>query len=149
MLHLCTTAPHPGGTFTILANSNSNFGVADPAQNYTLQEWQLLIMTHDGLTGFAHQGGTAGTKVVPDLATSLPAPTNSGKTCKFDIRKGIKFSNGQALKPSDFVTTFERQFTVPGPTTFYSGIVGASKCTAKACNPNTQAVLVRNPYFKV
>jgi ABC-type transport system substrate-binding protein len=84
-----------------------------------------------------------------DLATSLPAPTNSGKTCKFDIRKGIKFSNGQALKPSDFVTTFERQFTVPGPTTFYSGIVGASKCTAKACNPNTQAVLVRNPYFKV
>src|SRR5215472_12455568 len=27
-------AGHPGGTWTILANSN--FGVADPAQNYTL-----------------------------------------------------------------------------------------------------------------
>ena len=26
-----------GGTFTILANAA--FGVADPAQNYTLQEW--------------------------------------------------------------------------------------------------------------
>lgn len=198
-----------GGTFTILANSS--FGVADPAQNYTLQEWQLLIDTHDGLTTFAKVNGVAGTKIVPDLATSIPTPTNGGKTYVFHIRHGIKFSNGQVLKPSDFVTTFERQFTVPGPTSFYSDIVGASACSTKGCNlskgvvandsaytltlnltgpdpelmdqlalpfafavpastslkllgnnvppgtgpymwksynPNTQAVLVRNPYFK-
>jgi len=204
------TAAHKGGTFTILANSA--FGVADPAQNYTLEEWQLLIDTHDGLVGFAKAGGTAGNKIVPDLATSIPVPTNGGKTYVFHIRKGIKFSNGQTLKPSDFVTTFERQFTVPGPTSFYSGIVGANKCSTKGCtltkgivandsaytltinltapdpelmdqlslpfafavpastspkltgnnvppgtgpymwksyNPNTQAVLVRNPYFHV
>src|SRR5215472_7946003 len=122
----------PGGTFTILANSN--FGVADPAQNYTLEEWQLLILTHDGLVGFAHQGGNADSKVVPDLATSIPLPTNGGKTYVFSIRRGIKFSNGQVLKPSDFVRTFERQFTVPGPTTFYSKIVGASKCSTKGCD---------------
>jgi len=201
---------HSGGTFTILANSS--FGVADPAQNYTLQEWQLLIDTGDGLTAFAKVGGVPGTKVVPDLATSIPLPTNGGKTYVFHIRRGIKFSNGQTLKPSDFVTTFERQFTVPGPTSFYSGIVGASACSTKGCslskgvvandsaytltinltapdpeimdqltlpfayavpastslkltgnnvppgtgpymwksyNPNTEAVLVRNPYFKV
>src|SRR5215471_10111325 len=83
----------PGGTFTILANSN--FGVADPAQNYTLEEWQLLIDTHDGLTTFAKVNGTAGNKIVPDLATSVPKPTNGGKTYVFHIRKGIKFSNGQ------------------------------------------------------
>jgi peptide/nickel transport system substrate-binding protein len=199
-----------GGTFTILANSS--FGVADPAQNYTLQEWQLLIDTHDGLTTFAKENGLAGTKIVPDLATSIPTPTNGGKTYVFHIRHGIKFSNGQVLKPSDFVTTFERQFTVPGPTSFYSDIVGASACSTKGCNlshgviandsaytltinltgpdpelmdqlalpfafavpantslkllgnnvppgtgpyqwksynPNTEAVLVRNPYFKV
>jgi peptide/nickel transport system substrate-binding protein len=203
-------AAHKGGIFTVLANSA--FGVADPAQNYTLEEWQLLINTHDGLVAFAHSGGLAGTKIVPDLATSIPTPTNGGKTYLFHIRRGIKFSNGQALKPSDFVTTFERQFTVPGPTTFYSGIVGGSKCSTKHCslskgiiandsndtltinltapdpeimdqlalpfayavpagtsakltgnkvppgtgpymwksyNPNTEAVLVRNPFFKV
>src|SRR5487761_1105394 len=124
---------HAGGTFTILANSA--FGVADPSQNYTLEEWQLLIDTHDGLVGFAHVGGIAGTKIVPDLATSIPVPTNGGKTYLFHIRRGIKFSNGQTLKPSDFVTTFERQFTVPGPTAFYSGIVGASVCSPKeGCN---------------
>jgi peptide/nickel transport system substrate-binding protein len=122
---------HAGGTFTILANSA--FGVADPAQNYTLQEWQLLIDTHDGLTAFAKAGGLTGTKIVPDLATSIPKPTNGGKTYLFHIRRGIKFSNGQTLKPSDFVRTFERQFTVPGPTSFYSGLVGASKCSTKGC----------------
>src|SRR5256884_2856577 len=125
------TAGHKGGTFTILANSA--FGVADPAQNYTLEEWQLLIDTHDGLVGFAKVGGVAGAKIVPDLATSIPEPTNGGKTYVFTIRKGIKFSNGQTLKPSDFVRTFERQFTVPGPTSFYSGLVGASKCSTKGC----------------
>ena len=203
------TGAQKGGTYTILANSA--FGVADPAQNYTLQEWQLLIDTHDGLVQFNRVGGSAGTKIVPDLATSLPQPTNGGKTYVFHIRKGIKFSNGQVMKPSDFVTTFERQFTVPGPTSFYSGIIGADKCSTKGCdlsqgvvaddsaytltinltaadpefldklalpfayvvpastskkltgnnvppgtgpymwqsyNPNSQAVLVRNPYFK-
>ena len=76
--------------------------------------------------------GLAGHKIVPDLATSIPTPTNGGKTYVFHIRKGIKFSNGQTLKPSDFVTTFERQFTVPGPTSFYSGIVGARSAAPRA-----------------
>ncbi|HEX9032879.1 MAG TPA: ABC transporter substrate-binding protein [Streptosporangiaceae bacterium] len=205
-----SAAPHPGGTYTILANSN--FGVADPAQNYTLEEWQLLIDTHDGLVQFQRVGGAPGTKIVPDLTTSIPTPTDGGKTYVFNIRRGIKFSNGQVMKPSDFVKTFERQFTVPGPTTFYSTIVGASACSTKGCdlskgvvaddtnytltihltapdpefldalalpfayvvpastspkltgnnvppgtgpymwkayNPNTEAVLVRNPYFHV
>jgi peptide/nickel transport system substrate-binding protein len=128
-----TTSGQAGGTFTILANSA--FGVADPAQNYTLEEWQLLINTHDGLTAFARVGGVAGTKIVPDLATAIPVPTNGGKTYLFHVRRGIKFSNGQVLKPSDFLTTFERQFTVPGGNPgFYSGIVGTSACSTKGCN---------------
>src|SRR5581483_902199 len=48
--------PQKGGVYTILANSN--FGTADPAQNYTLQEWQLLIDTHDGLVQFKRVGGS-------------------------------------------------------------------------------------------
>src|SRR6476620_5984966 len=125
-------AGHKGGTFTILATSA--FGVADPAQTYTLQQWQLLIDTHDGLVGVAKVGGVPGSKIVPDLATSIPTPTNGGKTYEFHIRKGIKFSNGQTLKPSDFLRTFERQSTVPGPTSFYSGLIGADKCSTKGCD---------------
>src|SRR6202167_716970 len=91
---------HSGGTFTILANSS--FGVADPAQNYTLQEWQLLIDTGDGLTAFANVGRLAGTKIVPDLATSIPLATHRGESYVFHIRRGIKFSHGQTLKPRAF-----------------------------------------------
>jgi peptide/nickel transport system substrate-binding protein len=79
-------------------------------------------------------GGVEGTKIVPDLATALPTPTDGGKTYVFHIRPGIKFSDGTTMKPSDFVRTFERQFTVPGPTSFYSGIVGADKCSTKKCD---------------
>src|SRR5690349_12090320 len=79
-------AGHQGGTFTILANSA--FGQADPAQNYTLEEWQLLIDTPDGLTSFAKVGGVAGTKIVPDLATSVRTAATGGKTDVFNIRKG-------------------------------------------------------------
>jgi len=132
------TGAQKGGTYTILANSA--FGVADPAQNYTLEQWQLLIDTHDGLVQFLRVGGTAGTKIVPDLATAIPTPTDGGKTYLFHIRKGIKFSNGQVMKPSDFVKTFERQFTVPGPTSFYAGIVGASKCSTKGCDLSSGVV---------
>jgi peptide/nickel transport system substrate-binding protein len=136
--------PRSGGVFTILANSS--FGVADPAQNYTLEEWQLLIDTHDGLVQFAHVGGLAGTKIVPDLATSIPVPTNGGKTYVFHIRRGIKFSNGMTLTPSAFVTTFERQFTVPGPTAFYNDFVGASACSTKGCNLSTGVVANDSSY---
>jgi peptide/nickel transport system substrate-binding protein len=127
-----SSQPKKGGTFTILANSN--FGVADPAQNYTLQEWQLLINTHDGLVQFKRVGGAAGTQLVPNLATAIPTATDGGKTYTFELRQGIKYSDGTTMKPSDFVTTFERQFTVPGPTSFYAGIVGADACKASKCD---------------
>jgi peptide/nickel transport system substrate-binding protein len=138
-----STTPHPGGVFTILANSS--FGVADPAQNYTLQEWQLLIMTHDGLVGFAQVGGIDGTKIVPNLATSIPLPTNGGKTYVFHVRRGIKFSNGTMLQPADFVTAIERQFTVPGGNPgFYSQIIGTNKCSIKGCDLSSSGGMVAN-----
>jgi peptide/nickel transport system substrate-binding protein len=116
-----------GGTLTILANSN--WGTADPAKNYTLQEWQLLIITHDGLVQFRSANGSAGTELLPDLATDIPKPTNGGKTYVFTLRPGIKYSDGTALKASDFVTVMKRQFLVPGPANgFYEGIIGAADC---------------------
>ena len=85
------SAAHKGGTLTILANSA--FGVADPAQNYTLEEWQLLIDTHDGLVQFNRVGGVAGTKIVPDLATAVPLPTDGGKTYVFHLRSCLLYTS--------------------------------------------------------
>ena len=73
-----TTAPSgssgggaKGGTLLTVAAAAPS-GSPDPQVNYTLQEWQLLIITHDGLVGFKRAGGTEGTKIVPDLAESIP-----------------------------------------------------------------------------
>ena len=119
---------HKGGTMILLANSNA--GDADPAINYTLQLWQLFIFTNDGLVAFKRVGGAAGGQVVPDLATSVPKPTDGGTTYTFQVRKGIKYSDGTTMKPSDFKFTIERMFDVHGPTTgsFYSVIKGADAC---------------------
>ena len=43
------------------------------------------------LVGYDHVAGPAGNKLVPDLATSVPAPTNGGKTYTFHLKQGIEF----------------------------------------------------------
>src|SRR5438067_4236310 len=102
-----TSAGAAGGTFIAVANKAPS-GSPDPQIDYTLQEWQLLIFTHDGLVAFKRVGGTGGTQLVPDLATSIPNPTDGGKTYTFTLRKGIKFSDGTPLTPQDVKFTFER-----------------------------------------
>jgi peptide/nickel transport system substrate-binding protein len=127
-----------GGTLITLANAAPS-GSPDPQVDYTLQEWQLLVLTHDGLVGFAHYAGNAGTKIVPDLATSVPAPTDGGKTYTFTLRSGIKFSNGKTVTPADVKATFVRLFKIgdsPNAGTWYNVIVGGDACvkTPKSCN---------------
>jgi peptide/nickel transport system substrate-binding protein len=121
-------APHTGGTLKLLAKAAG--GSIDPQVNYTLQYWQLFQATYDGLLGFKKAGGNEAFTVVPDLAESLPTPTNGGKTWVFKLRKGIKFSNGKPVTTADVVASFRRIFKVKSPTsgTFYAGIVGAAAC---------------------
>jgi peptide/nickel transport system substrate-binding protein len=137
-----TTAPAPaggkGGTFRIVANTAPS-GAPDSQVNYTLQEWQLLIFTHDGLVAFRRVGGAPGTKIVPDLAESIPKPTNGGKTWAFKVRSGIKFANGQMLTGKDVKATFERLFKIgnsPNAGTWYNVIQGGDACvkTPKTCD---------------
>ena len=133
-----TSAGNRGGTLVTVANAAPS-GSPDPQVNYTLQEWQFLILTHDGLVGFKRAGGSAGTQIVPDLATSVPKPTDNGKTYAFTLRSGIKFSNGQTLTGKDVKATFERLFKIgnsPNAGTWYNAIQGGDACvkTPKSCN---------------
>ena len=129
-----TAAGATGGTLVTRANAAPS-GSPDTQVNYTLQEWQFLIITHDGLMAFKRVGGAEGSKLVPDLATATPTPTDGGKTYKFTLRTGIKFSNGQTLTPQDIKATFERLFkigTSPNAGSWYSVIKGAAACLKKA-----------------
>jgi peptide/nickel transport system substrate-binding protein len=133
-----SSSGNAGGTLMTVAKAAPS-GSPDPQINYTLQEWQLLIITHDGLVGFKRASGTEGTKLVADLATSVPKPTGGGKTYTFTLRKGIKFSDGKELKASDVKYTFERLFKIgssPNAGTWYNVIVGGDACvkSPKTCN---------------
>ncbi len=127
-----------GGTLITRANAAPS-GSPDPQVNYTLQEWQFLIITHDGLVGFKRASGPEGTKIVPDLATAVPTPTDNGKTYAFTLRDGIKFSNGKTVTGADVKATFERLFKIgdsPNAGSWYAVIKGADACIKepKSCD---------------
>ncbi len=121
-------AAHRGGTLTVLdAFEPASF---DPAA-YTLPTARLLHpIVYDGLVGFRRVGGIGGVQLVPDLAVSLPTPTDEGKTYTFRLRPGIRYSSGRLIEPQDFRAALERLFETgtQGGTLYNSGIVGAGRC---------------------
>ena len=46
---------------------------------------------------FQQSTGADGLRLVPDLAVSIPTPTDGGRTYAFQIRPGIRYSDGQPL----------------------------------------------------
>ena len=136
-----------GGTLITRANA-APAGSPDPQVNYTAQEWQFLIITHDGLVGFKRAGGAEGSKLVADLATEVPKPTDNGKTYTFTLRPNIKFSDGKTVTAADVKATFERLFKIgdsPNAGTWYSVIKGADACIKKpkSCDLTGRRVDVR------
>jgi YVTN family beta-propeller protein len=122
---------HRGGTLTI-ANSFPDVGAG---------AWNPQTLTNDGLTAFRRVGGGAGAQLVPDLATSLPTPTDGGRTYTFQLRSGIRYSNGATVRPEDVRRTIERaivnQNGPMGYGGFYlNGVVGAHAClkSPKRCD---------------
>jgi YVTN family beta-propeller protein len=117
--------PHRGGTLRII--STGFLGPLDPNGDYSV--WNLLIATNDGLTAFKRVGGVDGSELVPDLATSLPKPSDGGRTYVFRVRTGIRYSNGRIVRPADFRYSLERLFALHSVGTYlYAGIRGAAQC---------------------
>ena len=129
---------HRGGTLTSV-NSYAVVDTIDPAAstspNVALP--QLFGLTNDGLVTLDHVAGTNGTRLVPDLAVSLPLPSDRGRTYTFHLRPGIRYSTGALVKPSDVTHSFERLFELGSSgTSYYEQIVGATGClrTPSHCN---------------
>jgi YVTN family beta-propeller protein len=131
-------AGHRGGTLTVLTSSGY-LNHVDPALAYDSPENQVAALTHDGLTGFLRVGGSAGLQLVPDLAVSLPTPTDGGRTYSFQLRTGIHYSTGAVVRPQDFRRAIERTLRLSRQGAFnapyYADIVGARKCLAAPTQP--------------
>jgi peptide/nickel transport system substrate-binding protein len=105
-------AGHKGGTYTV--GWEQQFGFTDgfdPTGEYLGDAWGILsnLMVRT-LVGYRHTAGVNGNKPVPDLATSLPQPTNGGKTYTFHLKSGIKFGPpvNRAVTSKDIAYAMER-----------------------------------------
>ena len=99
----------------------------DPALYYTVAAYQLTNYVWTGLMGYKHESGPAGAQLVPYLAASEPTISADGKDYKFTLRKNLKYSDGTAVKASDFRYSIERDFKLDSPGVgFYSDIQGVS-----------------------
>jgi YVTN family beta-propeller protein len=121
-----TGSEHRGGMLRAL----STFPVpsVDPAASGAPPPWPILILTNDGLVGFRRVAGVQGAQLVPDLAVSLPTPTDGGRTYTFQLRGGIHYSTGKPVQPGDFKRAIERLFVSGKATSWYTGIIGADRC---------------------
>lgn len=102
--------PEKGGTLTVL--SNQDFDHLDPARNWVMPNMdfgtRLLYRT---LTTFQAAPGTAGGKIVPDLATDLGRPSDGGKVWSFTLKPGLKYEDGTPIKAQDVKYNVERSFS--------------------------------------
>jgi peptide/nickel transport system substrate-binding protein len=97
----------------------------DPVMFQTTQANEPLQLVYTGLVTYKHAEGAAGTEVIPGLAEALPTISADKKTYKFKLRPGLKYSDGSAVKASDFEHSIKRLNFLGGPfSSFTSTIAG-------------------------
>lgn len=133
-----------GGTLQLAAASD--FYSLDPATAYDYQVYEVVDITHDGLLGFRRAAGTAGRELVPDLATTVPQPTDGGRTYTLRLRRGIRYSNGAPLRASDVPFSVARAISEPaGPARSYFGdLAGVAACSSASHCDLSAGILIND-----
>ncbi|MDX6299764.1 MAG: hypothetical protein QOF53_978, partial [Nocardioidaceae bacterium] len=120
---------HRGGILRVAAGPlpGHNSGI-DPANVYDLTTGHAIRAVYDGLLAY-HYASADSQVLVPDLATSVPEPTDGGRTYTFNLHPGVRYSTGRRVKASDFARGVQRAlFAREGNSGFYAGIVGGQAC---------------------
>ena len=112
--------------FQIVYDTGTDY--LDPGLSYTVQGWETMWNVYLSLLGYKHVNGPDGATIVPALAEDLPQISSDGKTYTLTLRTGLKYSDGTAVKASDFKYAIKRDFLVDSPGVgFFTNIVGADK----------------------
>jgi DNA-binding SARP family transcriptional activator/ABC-type transport system substrate-binding protein/streptogramin lyase len=124
---------HRGGTLRAVGAKTPDS--IDPGTSFSLAGFEILSLTNPGLVSYARQPGPAGTELVASLATSVPAPSDGGRTYSFQLRPNLRYSNGQTVEPADFRATLEREYAATrGVAAFGTPLVGSSHCSRAHCD---------------
>ena len=123
---------HRGGTLRVGIVGGTDDLSLDPASktSYNPDAWRLMSTVYDGLVTYRRVAGAAGGELVPDLAESLPRPTDGGRTYVFTLRRGLRYSDGTPVRPGDFRASLERFLRATGVEApqIFASIVGAGRC---------------------
>ncbi|MFG2378004.1 ABC transporter substrate-binding protein [Streptomyces sp. NPDC048504] len=102
------STPHKGGTLTVLnSQPQEDF---DPARLYTSGGGNVPSLVFRTLTTRNRENGSAGAKVVPDLATDTGRPNKDATVWTYTLKKGLKYEDGTAITSADIKYGIERSF---------------------------------------
>jgi peptide/nickel transport system substrate-binding protein len=119
-----STAQKTFPEFKIVYDTGTDY--LDPGLSYTVEGWGVMWNVYLSLLGYKHVGGPDGATIVPALAQDLPQVSSDGKTYTLTLRSGLKYSDGTAVKASDFKYAIKRDFLIDSPGVgFFTNIVGA------------------------
>ena len=116
-------------------------GKLNPAESGTAWELVLFPLLYDGLVKIGQTG-----ELQPDLATKWTASEDS-KDWTFDLRSGVKFSNGKALTAQDVVDSFKYYMDPDTPTQFKNNLAPITKVTADSDSKVTFSLKGANALF--
>ncbi|HEY7144758.1 MAG TPA: ABC transporter substrate-binding protein [Streptosporangiaceae bacterium] len=118
----------------------SSFGLTDNLDPTGETQIGFAYSVYDAtlrtLVGFRHVNGPAGLQLQPDLATSVPVPTDGGLTYTFHLKPGLTYAPpvNRAVTSYDIAYAFQRindATLVPQYGYYYDGIIRGLTGTAK------------------
>jgi peptide/nickel transport system substrate-binding protein len=95
---------------TIVIGTTDRIASLDPADAYSIRDWELIKNTGEGLLKW--KPGTA--ELATGLATGMPDVSEDGLVYTFTLRDGIKFADGTDLTASMYAEQLNRLLTI-GP----------------------------------
>ncbi len=151
-----TSSVKAGGTLNV--GWEASFGFTDnfdPTGEYLGDAWgiysNLLLRT---LVGYNHVANGPGNVLVPDIATTVPKPTDGGLTYTYHLKSGIKFSPpvNRAVTSADIKYALDR---LANPKDggeygfYYAGIkgwaavaAGKAKTISGVSTPNASTIVI-------
>ena len=126
-------AAHRGGTLRVELPGDAPGALPIDWLSPKAYNWPTGVvasLVYDGLVAYRRSGGAAGGTLVGALATAPPPPSRDGRTYRFTLRPGMRYSDGRPVRPEDFRASMERFLRVTRRTfpAFYTAIVGVPGC---------------------
>jgi len=124
--------PPPVTPGTAYFTMQDDFPSLDPALAQVPTSVELLYATCANLVTYPDKPTSAGSQIVPEVAETVPTPTDGGRTYTFTIRSGFRFSpaSNQAVTAQTFKATIERVVSPQLKSPFasqFSGVAGYHK----------------------